>query len=129
MIIIKYCKGGEIVSDFDCYFRAETIKKIENENRIDNKITVFHFASSNIINAIRLEIVRENIDYKTCWFVYKHKYFRANEYGVISDWPKGFCDIDTDICEQILRTSLDKRRKEKKQTVWESQNKQPNLFD
>lgn len=107
MITIEYCEDGVPISDFEYPYAIQTICDYCKEETSDLELRL---STSIIITAIRLEIAKGNIDYNKIKFQYKNKKFQANEYGVILDWPKGFCDIETDLCEQILRVAMEKRK-------------------
>ena len=73
-------------------------------------IAKWDVSTSILITAIRLEIAKGKIDWRKIQFKFDDKVFQANEYGSIQDWPKGFCDIETDLCEQILKSAIEKRK-------------------
>jgi hypothetical protein len=81
----------------------------------DIKADLHYLVSTSIfITAIRLEIAKGNIDYNKIQFKFGNKIFQANEYGCMLDWPKGFCDKETDLCQQILSTNMEKRKSERR---------------
>ena len=52
--------------------------------------------------AIRVLIIREQLDYKDIQFMYKEEVLSVNEKGRPSHWPNGFCDLSEQFLEAIF---------------------------
>jgi len=108
MITIEYCKEGLAISDFSysdwVYNVKQTIK--------DGKDHKFEVSTSIPIAALRLEIALGNIDCESITFCFWGQYFQANKYGAITNWPRGFADVECAIAEDILRVAIKQRRLE-----------------
>lgn len=107
MLIFEYTENGEPVSDF----KAEGWVKWALSH-----VGYKHFIVSTSLpfDIIRREIVKGKIFHDQVKFRFNGEDININKYGAITDWKKGFCDKDTDVCEEILRTALELSRKEKK---------------
>ena len=108
MIIIEYTERGQPVSDFNYGDWLDNVKR-----NIDSDHT-FVVSTSVPIAAIRLAIVRGEIDHSKIVFRYSDEVFQANEYGAIPNWPSGFCDIENRFAEDILKCAMRKKRLVKK---------------
>ena len=119
MITIEYSKEGRAISDFEYEQEVNYIKKrIKNdvspvEYIADKTEEIIIISNSVLVHALRLAIVRGEIDPEQIQFKFKDKTFKANKYGVIMDWPEGFCDIYLYFSKNILRTAMDMRKKER----------------
>jgi hypothetical protein len=110
MIRIEYSKEGTPVSDFDCATIAENLSKIVDE---PIQARIFNYSTGNIFYAIRLLIALDKLDYNKVVFVYKGEEIKINRFAAITTWPEGFCTNEIRICETILKTAINKRKKEK----------------
>lgn len=104
MIVIDYAEHGNPISDFNYGDWLYNVKK-----NLDGDHT-FVVSTSVPIAAIRLAIVRGEIDHTKIIFRYSNEVFQANEYGAILNWPNGFCDIESRFAEDILKCAMRKRR-------------------
>jgi hypothetical protein len=107
MITIVYGMDGRAVSDFDI---SDWIWDVIHHCKEDYSLVV---SNALPIHMVRLEIVKGNIDPKDITFKYFDQVFQANKYGAIPDWPKGFADREIAVCEDILRTAMKIRKKER----------------
>lgn len=106
MLKIKFHKDGICMSD-------EII-----EEWIDNLITRYSFTNdyevtiSNeiIVDAIRLRVIKGEINYKEIEFDYKEQKLYLNEYANFSEYPEGFCTMGLNIVMQILNLQRKKRK-------------------
>lgn len=72
----------------------------------------FVTSSERLIDAVRLEVAKGMIAPENVIFIYDGQRITVNEYGVLSNWPKGFCDLTFKLSEDIL-TVATRKRKEK----------------
>jgi len=107
MITIEYCAEGEPVSDFEYRDWLEKIKNYPDGH--------FQVSTTIPIQAVRLAVARGVLPHQGVCFLYESKIIRVNEYGAILDWPPGFADVDTYHAEEILRTAMARRRRERSQ--------------
>lgn len=110
MITIEYAGYGKPVSDFDY---EKVLKDIIWLCLEHSSPTPYCFSSSIIFTAIRLAIAKGEIPHDKIQFKYQDKVFSVNKYGAIMDWPTGFCDIGSRMCEEILKLAMAKRKQEK----------------
>jgi len=104
MITIEYTDNGEAVSDFNYSEWLERVK-----NNVDSN-TTFKVSTSTPIFAIRLAIVKGEVDHKKIKFKYNDKESNVNEYGVFNYWPKGFADVTDVLVQNILSTAIKKKK-------------------
>lgn len=104
MITIEYCENGTAVSDFNY---SDWLYNVIKNAKADHTFLV---STSLPINLVRLAIIRDELDYRHVYFLYCGYSFQANEYGVISNWPHGFCDRDIAVSEDILRYATKKKK-------------------
>ena len=111
MITLEYCEDGEPVSDFNY---RHWLEKFTLTIRAGLDIDANYKVSTSLpIIAVRHEIAKGEIDHQKIIFKFGEHHLRSNEYGVMDNWPEGYCDIDLDLCSKILRLGA-KKRKEKK---------------
>lgn len=104
MITIEYCAEGEPVSDFNY---EEWLNKVKSSNN-----SCFKVSTSLAIDVIRLAILKKELYYNKIIFKYKDQEIKANEYGTLKEWPKGFCDISMNIAFEILDLANKERKLE-----------------
>lgn len=105
MVIIEYSKNGHPISDFDLDNLVEAICNLSNAKLI--------YSTSNIFFALKLAIVKRQIDCEKIKFEFNGQILNINKYGAIEDWPDGFADIDAKMCEKILMTAIGIRKQER----------------
>ena len=109
MLIIEYDPiKGKVVPDalikkwanniLKKYTEFKTIKIVKEETVIMN-ITV---GSSVMIDATRILILEGRLNYKEILYRFKELTIKVNEYATMSNYPKGFCDVHTDILVKLL---------------------------
>ena len=69
------------------------------------KITI---GSVLIIDEIRALISEGVIDHKNITFKYKLEKLNPDKTGMLSHWPKGFCDVYDNILERLLNRAYKK---------------------
>ncbi len=100
MIDIEYCKSGESVSDFEV---EEWFSQILEDIQMVQDISIYRSVSTTLpIDRVRAAILEGELDYKNVRFVFKDKIIKSNEYGALSEWPDGFCDVGLKLIEKIL---------------------------
>jgi hypothetical protein len=105
MVKIEYCKEGESISDFDYDKWIEIVKSAI----IKNQDITFKVSTSIPIHAIRLEIIKGNIECNDVVFVYKEEEYHSNEFGEIQNHPNGFAGLHWILCGQIVMAQIYKR--------------------
>jgi hypothetical protein len=114
MITIKYYPNrtrGAVPDGFvEGYY--ERIKKASE----DDQTTIITLATDNVIYRVRAGIAEGDFDHSRVTFVFEGKSFQTNQYGMIDDWPDGFCDFQGTMCERILEADV-KRYRENKATA------------
>jgi len=103
MITIEYCEEGIAVSDFNYQIWIDTVKNMKADY-------CFKVSTSLPIDLIRLAILEDEILFSNVNFKYDGKILQPNEFGILEDWPVGFCDKEMVISGQLLRLQS-KRRK------------------
>lgn len=68
-------------------------------------------ASDLLIHFFRLRLGQGVLKVDQIEFVFDGKTLEHNEYGRITHWPKGFCDIPIEPVEQLLTLAAKKRKK------------------
>ena len=104
MITIEYAENGQAVSDFNYKDWLDNVKANVGRDH------TFIVSTSVPIYAVRLAIVRGELDCSKIVFKYSNEVFQANEYGAIPDRPFGFCDVENRLAEDILRFAMKKRK-------------------
>jgi len=98
MITIEYCKEGLAISDFEYQKYVDIIKDyIMHNNDFDLKVS-----TEVLVNAIRVEIYKGNIDCNDIGFMFEDKILYPDKDGRIQNWPNGFCDINLELIEKLL---------------------------
>lgn len=69
--------------------------------------------SSLLIDFFRLRLCEGVISVDQVEFIFDGKVLEHNEYGRITHWPKGYCDIPIEPVEQLLTMASDKAKKKK----------------
>jgi hypothetical protein len=106
MLTVEYTREGTPVNDFTYINWVYKVLHYKNSDK------VFCVSTSIAITAVRLEIVKGNLDCSKVVFKFGDKLLYANEYGAITNWPQGFCDTETRLCEEILRLAMAKKKTE-----------------
>ena len=103
LITINYCKEGIPYSDFD----AETLTKMWVKNKQD---CTYKVSTENIISYVRRMVAEGEIEHKDVQFQFNGQNLEMNEYAVIRDWKKGFCDYGEENAVRIIKAQNKKRR-------------------
>lgn len=69
--------------------------------------------SSLLVDFFRLRLCQGIIDTSQIEFIFDGVTLEHNEYGRITHWPKGYCDIPIEPVEQMLTLAYKKRKKPK----------------
>ena len=109
MITIKYSEGGQAYSDFN----LDAFIKMIKLDQVDNFSMKYEVSTSNIIYAVKLAVVRGDLDPEQIQFDWQGQIITVNKFGSLNDWPKYFADIDARMCEEIIRSAIKMRKKEK----------------
>ena len=99
--IINYTRDGDPISDWlfgegDGWFQL-VLRQGETD-----------VSTENAISRIRLAIVRGELPLEDVEIQFEGQPVVVNEWGVILDWPEGFCDVTANLAEQILTTMMNK---------------------
>ena len=100
-LYIEYCAQGKPVNDFG--LDAEFDFLLRSQNQHFGSEFIFQYSTENIFNRVRVGIVSGEISQEDVVFIFQGKEFSPNEYGAITNWPNGFCTLNGDMAEQILR--------------------------
>ena len=114
MILVRYAEWGTAVPDKGVQNWAKMIQSAIEINRGNkNRDVVFCVSNSLPFTFLRLLIVQGKINHQEIKFLYhngdKDLHVSVNEYGAITDWPTGFCDMEQDVVEELLKTAMNKR--------------------
>lgn len=111
MLKIIYGPGGIVSSDFN----LESWRK-EFKNYIDDDQCHSILVSNEmLIDLVRAMIARGEVDYTNVSFEYEGNEIKVNRYGAM-DSPRGFCDLHVSLAEEILKSAMSTRKKERKIT-------------
>lgn len=112
IITIEYCSNGKPISDFaydDFLFQIKQDLK-------DNTHKHYRISTATPIYRIRAAIAEGEIPADRIVFKYYDDLFQANEHGKILNWPLGWCDIQGQLSERILRAAIKRSRVQAKET-------------
>lgn len=108
-LIVEYDKDeGYVFPDGKAEHWVDEIIKVFFKQNRDQKIPV---ASDLLIHFFRLRLGQGVLKVDQIEFVFDGKTLEHNEYGRITYWPKGFCDIPIEPVEQLLTLAAKKRKK------------------
>lgn len=96
MITIEFCRDGEPVSDFDYLEWLDLVRNIQGPG------LVFKVSTSIAIDVIRAEIFVDNIPHTEIRFLYRGEYIYPNKDAKLPVWPRGFCDLTTDVLSVLI---------------------------
>ncbi|ATF13596.1 hypothetical protein A616_16900 [Brevibacillus brevis X23] len=111
MITINYCHEGNPYSDFE----AEALTKLWFKNKQD---CVYNVSTENIISYVRRMVAEGEIEDTDVQLQFNGQNLEMNEYAVIKDWKKGFCDYSEENAARTLKAQL-KKRKEKNMPMYQ----------
>jgi hypothetical protein len=103
LITINYCNEGTPYSDFE----AETLTKLWFKNKED---CMHNVSTENIISYVRRMVAEGDIEHTDVQFQFNGQNLEMNEYAVIKDWKKGFCDYSEENATRIIKAQNKKRR-------------------
>jgi hypothetical protein len=109
MVYVEYTIDGEAINDFQAKGWIAHITNVVQSAKGKNDVT-YKVSTSLPLNLVRLEIAKGTIDCNDIYFLFNGEQVVINQYGCISNWPKGFADIDCDVAEQTITASLKKRK-------------------
>jgi hypothetical protein len=107
-ITIDYRKDGNAISDFEFQESDEWFAWIMFIHKDDPEAYI-PVSTQNAIDRIRLAVARNEIPYKDVEILFEGSPVSFNEYGAISDYPKGFCNVSGDLSAKILTYAMQKR--------------------
>jgi hypothetical protein len=55
-----------------------------------------------LVDAFRVKIAEGRLSHKDIIFRFKGENIKSDKYGRLQVWPKGFCDVGTDLLERLL---------------------------
>ena len=82
------------------------------EDREDLVVTV---ASALLIDYFRLRLAQGIILPDQIQFKFNDQIIKANKYGTLEQWPRGFCDKTMDILEELLTIGSNAMKARKKE--------------
>lgn len=103
MITVNYCKEGKSYSDFE----AESLVKLWFRNTDEY---TFHVSTENVIDYIRRMVAEGDIKHTDVQLQFNGENLEMNEYAVIKNWQKGFCDYREENAVRIIKAQNKKRR-------------------
>ena len=107
MIIIEYCASGKAISDFALKPFIELLTLLEDGGMVQ-------VSTANVVTAVKLAVLKGQLDYKEIQFWFEDKIISLNEYGCLDDWPDGFADTEVNMCEEILMISIENRKENRR---------------
>lgn len=119
-------KDGEAEQWVDDKIHSMFFAKEKLEDRDDWVVTV---ASALLIDFFRLRLCEGVINVDQIAFTFDGKTLEHNEYGRITHWPKGYCDIPIYPMERLLTLAHDKAKKKKKWAEMKNDNELTGLQD
>jgi len=132
MLRIIYCEQGNQYSDFNLLDKAQFIidkyqKKIEQNNRD----IIIKVSTSNIIQALRVLVSRDELSIDEICFVYGEHEITMNKYCELTKYPVGFMDWEQKFLREIIYKKLDDdgnkiKKNNLKQTIINQQHKLEN---
>jgi hypothetical protein len=103
MITINYSPQGVPYSDFE----AEKVVRGWGQHKED---ATYDVSTENIISFVRLLVAEGEISHKDVQLQFNGHNLEMNEYAVIKDWKKGFCDYNTENAARIIKAQIAKRK-------------------
>ena len=109
MLIIEYSKYGDTISDFEYENWLNNVKHTLSTHKDED--IVFKVSTTLPIYAIRLAVVKDEIDYTKVKFKFEdvsgYKESSINEYGVLNYWPIDNVNL---LIGNILTIAMKKRK-------------------
>lgn len=118
MIVLVYDPASYAVPDGEVERVLRSILAIHGKvGRVERE-----YSTANIFARVRLAVVRKEIDINECYVEFRYTdsnnvrhELEVNKYGSITaPWPRGFLDLEMDICEEILTLAMKMRKEERK---------------
>ncbi|RNB59445.1 hypothetical protein EDM57_04700 [Brevibacillus gelatini] len=103
MITINYCPQGVSCSDFE----AEKIVRLWFRNQ---EPYTYNVSTENIISYVRVLVAEGEINHTDVQLQFNGENLEMNEYAMIKDWRKGFCDYHVENAARIIKAQNQKRR-------------------
>lgn len=112
MLIVNYSEDGVPYSDFEATFKVNEWIEINQDIKVkDKNINIpVYVSTENIINAFKLAIIRDQINLDDIKFQYKGIDLDINEYGVFTDTPRNYIDINMSILSDMIKEQVAKRK-------------------
>lgn len=109
MLEIEYdAFKGEAVKDAEVeMYVLDILARYHSGKMVNTKVTV---GSELVIQQFRLSIVEGLIDCNGIVFVFQNNHLKVNKFGVLDNWPRGFCDYESNLTRDIIRNSIKKRK-------------------
>lgn len=112
-LVISYSAGGLPLADSKAMKWAEELAETFNKG---TKSCVRAVSSAVMVDAVRLLTAKGILNHEAVFFLYEGKVIHINKYGMITDWPKGFCDSRCDILEELLTLAFKNRKEERNES-------------
>jgi hypothetical protein len=96
MKIIEYSGRGIALADQDCERLARAFLSNEDAHTIAVSNSLF-------ITAVRVFICEGLVPHTEVQFLYRGETLIPNRDGRMEEWPRGFCDYETDLLMRLLR--------------------------
>lgn len=100
--------GGHVFPDGESEKWVELVIKTFFKRKENVKISV---SSALLIRFFLLKICQGSISKDEIEFTFDEKTLEHNEYGRISHWPEGYCDIPIKAVEKLLILAAKKSKK------------------
>lgn len=88
MIIMIYDNEGEAIPDFACECQIRLLLLKQRERPI-----CVVYSTENIFRAMLTAISENSENVGPVVFIIRNNLIMPNTYGVIKEWPEGFCDF------------------------------------
>lgn len=73
-------------------------------------VAEYRFGQSLLISLLRLAVNRGELNHQDVMFYFEERELPVNAYGVINDWPAGFCDTEDRVIEELVLLSARKSK-------------------
>lgn len=108
MITIHYDpQFGQAIADGQATTYVDNTIYAHSDPDVTN--VVRSVANASVIQEFRLRVLKDEIKPEEVRFEFRNQPITINEYAVLSDWPKGFADLDDRHTREIVTLAMKKR--------------------
>jgi len=103
-LLVTYGKRGKCIPDLTVPFWAESVVSDYNlhKQHSPDKDYELPVCTETMVLSLRVLASKGIIPYNELVFVFEGEEITVSEGGRIKKWPKGFCDIQLDMIDELL---------------------------